>query len=109
STRSIPNNVHFPYPGHPPQRTTDPGTPPPPSTRSSSAIRVSRRSVFGAWTSLSGTGLGASPAPPDAERARPPPARVDGPLASTSVFHSPPPGHRPVHASAECPHSWQTN
>jgi hypothetical protein len=29
-------------------------------------------------------------------------------LASTSVFHSPQPGQRPVHASAECPHSEQT-
>src|SRR5690242_7089236 len=95
-------------PGEPPSRTTEPGTRPPPSTRSSSSMRVSRRSALGALTSRSGTGRGAAVAcVRDGPPRRPPGPPVR--LTSASVFHSPQPGQRPVHASAEWPHSWHTN
>src|SRR6266508_1107754 len=103
----MPVSVLLPIPGEPPSSTSEPGTRPPPSTRSSSAIPASSRSTAGAWTSRSATGRGGAPA---RAGSRPPlrPLRDSRRIASTSVFHSPHPGQRPVQARAEWPHSWQT-
>ena len=49
------SSVDLPTPGSPPSRTRDPGTSPPPRTRSSSAIPTGMRSAGGAPTSESGT------------------------------------------------------
>src|SRR4051794_1879947 len=101
----MPVRVDLPIPGAPPRRTSDPGTRPPPSTRSSSATPVTRRGTAGAATSRSGTAFGAG-------ARRPPPPRprrlaVAGSWRdSTRVFHSPHPAQRPDQASASCPHDW---
>ena len=52
--------VLLPIPGEPPRRTSEPGTRPPPRTRSSSPIPVASRSSAGASTSRSGTERGAA-------------------------------------------------
>ena len=90
-------SVDLPMPGDPPINTSDPGTKPPPSTRSSSPMPVRRRSTFAARTSRSATGVSARPPPPEPER--PLPARTAGAtLASSAIeFHSPQPGQRPCH------------
>ena len=66
---------------------------------------VSSRPERVAVTSRSGTGRPAVPAL--LRRADPPP--VAGATDSSSVFHSPQPGHCPVQASAWCPQPVQTN
>src|SRR5437016_1833296 len=98
------SSVDFPIPGSPPTRTTDPGTTPPPSTKSNSGNPVSQRS---------------RPPPDTAERRvggwadgtirRPalPPNRPTG--SSTSVFHAPHASHRPAHFGWSAPHSLQRN
>ena len=70
--------VDLPIPGEPPSRTSEPGTSPPPSTRSSSPMPVRSRATRGASTWLSGTGVSARPRPP------PPPRRVPQPAAPAS-------------------------
>src|SRR5918992_1480878 len=54
-------SVDLPIPGNPPIRTSEPGTRPPPSTRSSSPMPVRRRWMAGASTSASRTGRRAWP------------------------------------------------
>src|SRR5580693_1414587 len=92
-------------PGSPPTRTAEPGTRPPPSTRSSSAMPVLARG-----------GGAASPAKPTKATAFP--ARLLGPgrlgpacgvaASSTMVFHSPQASQRPAHFGARAPQPWQT-
>src|SRR5689334_7977038 len=77
--------VDLPIPGEPPMSTIEPGTRPPPSTRSSSPIPVCRRRSLGASTSASGTGGSARF---DDERLEPD-GGDDGGRSSTIVFHSP--------------------
>src|SRR5438132_9773527 len=96
-------------PGSPPTRTTDPGTMPPPRTKSNSASPVRQRTT---------------PIPSTADRrmggwadrlsirrsAEPPIRRVVRPTASsTSVFHSPHASQRPAHFGCSAPHSVQRN
>src|SRR3954447_24711427 len=101
---AIPARVLLPMPGAPPSNTSDPGTKPPPSTRSSSAMPVPSLSERSAFTSRSGTGLGAPPdlaLPPRTARA------AAGALTCSSVFQAPQPAHCPVQVRAACPHSEQ--
>jgi hypothetical protein len=96
----MPVRVLLPIPGEPPSSTNEPGTRPPPNTRSNSPIPVRIRCSAGASTSRSGIGLGADTEPP----------RLELPeffRASTSEFHSPQPGQRPVQVSDTWPHCWQ--
>src|SRR4051794_29580067 len=84
-------------PGAPPMSTSEPGTSPPPSTRSSSPMPVARRRTATASTS---------------RRARTAPVRaaLAGPRATRSsaiVFQAPQPGHRPCHLGSAWPHSEQ--
>ena len=62
--------VDLPMPGAPPSSTSDPGTKPPPSTRSSSPMPVPSRSTAGASTSASGTGRSAFARPAERPGAR---------------------------------------
>ena len=98
---AMPASVLLPIPGAPPSRTSEPGTRPPPSTRSSSAIPVPSRAERSACTSRSGPASaprGRFAAPRRAERAV-------GALTCSSVFQAPQPGHCPVQVSAAWPHS----
>ena len=100
--RAMEASVLLPIPGAPPSSTSDPGTSPPPKTRSSSPIPVSSRALRSALTARSGVGFAAG----RAAREDPPPRTGFATLAS-SVFQPPQPGHWPVHASAVLPHSEQ--
>ena len=77
--------VDLPIPGAPPISTRDPGTSPPPSTRSNSPMPVVSRSTLGASTSPSGTGVSARPpsAVPDAPPGRAPAPASPRPSCST--------------------------
>src|SRR5207249_4741044 len=83
---------------------TEPATSPPPSTRSSSARPVVRRSAAPAVTAASGRAFWPLGAP-----ARAPRARGSGSASSTSECHAPQPGHCPSQRGAAWPHCWQTN
>src|SRR6266568_174834 len=95
--------VDFPMPGSPPTRVTEPGTIPPPSTKSNSA-----RPVFQRSTSTPPRAHRRMGGRPDAAEslltARPP----DRPTASSaSVFHAPHASHRPAHFGCSAPQSVQ--
>ncbi len=79
----------LPTPGSPPTSTSDPGTSPPPSTRSSSPSPVGMRAARSVGTSDSGRTSALITA-----CLRPGAART---TSSTSVFHSPHSVHRPIH------------
>ncbi len=91
----------LPMPGSPASRVTDPGTRPPPSTRSSSAMPVLRWVASSATTSPMGTGGCPGPAVVAARAAR---VRSS---SSTSVPHASHVGQRPSHCGVEPPHSVQ--
>ena len=103
------SSVDFPTPGSPPIRSSDPGTMPPPRTRSSSARPVRRRSVGPSARCREGNRLG-----PPARRARA--ARVARAVrwravttVSTRVFHAAHERHWPSQRGKSAPHAWQTN
>ena len=88
-------SVDLPIPGSPPTSTTEAGTNPPPSTRSSSAIPAGARGG-GAVTPCSPTNWMRAFAP------RPAVARGSA-ASSTSVFHSPHASHLPAHFEYTAP------
>src|SRR5690606_35014641 len=93
------SRVDFPMPGSPPISTTDPGTTPPPSTRSSSAMPVRLRLSREGSTSLSRR-----------TAARAASSGVGGAGASgTRLFHAWHDGQRPSHRGDSYPHCWQAN
>jgi hypothetical protein len=55
-------------------------------------------------TSRSGTARGGGPLAATRPPARAPPVRAVGARSSTSVFHSPQPGHCPCHFGLVAPH-----
>src|SRR3954452_9837729 len=83
-------------PGSPPSSVTEPGTTPPPSTRSSSDTPVERVDQASTSTSVIGTAgdSGAPTAGADASR-----------RSSSRVFQPPQEGHRPAHCTAVPPQS----
>src|SRR5256885_6669477 len=99
------SRVDFPMPGSPPTSTTDPGTMPPPSTKSNSASPVRQRSGrtvarLESWTGATSPALAFQPSD----------LATDRPTASsTSVFHSPHASQRPAHFGWSAPHSVQRN
>src|SRR5258708_34786633 len=93
-------------PGSPPMRTMEPGTMPPPSTRSNSPMPDGMRGVSEASTTS--YGLGRPPASLRSDGARPLLAAVGTSCrSSTKLFHSPQSGHRPSHLLLSNPHAWQ--
>src|SRR5437773_1813913 len=99
------SHVDFPMPGSPPTSTTDPGTIPPPSTKSSSRSPVGHRSTPGAPSSDSRTG-GRSREAVRLLSDRPT-VRLRG--SSASVFHAPHASQRPPHFGCSAPQSVQRN
>src|SRR6185295_3906881 len=87
-------------------RTIEPGTMPPPSTRSNSPMPEGMRGVSEASTRS--YGLGFAPVSVKAEGARPLAAAVGTSCrSSTKLFHSPQSGQRPSHLLLSKPHAWQ--
>ena len=82
----------------------EPGTNPPPSTRSTSPIPDGRREA----SALVMLPIGVTAAPPAiarvAESARPDRGAA---IVSTRVFHAPHAGHCPAHFGEAPPHCWQ--
>src|SRR6266571_2293109 len=101
------SSVDFPIPGSPPTSTTDPGTIPPPNTKSNSANPVFHRSTTPPCTSARRTGgtpvgryvLAVLPAFPPYRPA----------ASSTRLFHAPQASQRPDHFGCSAPHSVQRN
>src|SRR2546425_12318622 len=99
------SSVDLPIPGSPPTSTTDPGTIPPPNTKSNSGRPVLHRSTLLLSTSESRTGgtLEGSAFP----RSTFPTFRPT--TSSTSVFHAPHASQRPPHFGCSAPQSVQRN
>ena len=97
--------VLLPMPGSPPMSTSEPGTMPPPSTLSSSAMPEDTRSNFSSRTSFKGTGRAES-----AERSRLGSFLAAGisAISSTKVPNFPHCGHLPSHCGVCAPHSEHT-
>ena len=91
----------------------DPGTTPPPSTKSNSSMPLAHRSRSEPLTSRSRVAV--TTLPPSANDALPAwrraaPLAADGlavATSSTSVFHSPHTSQRPAHLGCSAPHSVQ--
>src|SRR3954447_6447152 len=93
------SRVDLPIPGSPPTSNAEPGTMPPPQTRSYSAMPLIRRGAF-SDTPLRSTKSIRRPAPD----ARPRPfGALSGTASSTSVFHSPHASHLPPHLGKLAP------
>src|SRR2546422_1098458 len=91
-------------PGSPPTNTTDPGTIPPPSTKSNSRRPVCHRSNPTVPTADSRTG-----GLPDGDGPRSGRLSVRPTASSTSVFHAPHASQRPPHLGCSAPQSVQRN
>ncbi len=85
------SSVDLPMPGSPPTRSAEPGTNPPPQTRSSSAIPVIRR-ASGALVPASATTSIFLPLPPPRPR-----GEGAGVASSTRLFQPPQDSQRPAH------------
>src|SRR5437773_9227144 len=97
------SRVDFPMPGSPPTSTTDPGTVPPPNTKSNSSRPVFHLARAPLVRADKRTG-GLADACRACLTARPP----ERPTASsTSVFHAPQASHRPAHFGCSAPQSVQ--
>ena len=94
-------SVDFPMPGSPPTSTTDPGTIPPPRTRSSSGIPQLIRGSADTSSSVIGTGR-------TALLAFGPEEREGVEISSTNVFHPSQFGHLPSQRAEAWPQAWQT-
>ena len=99
---TLSSSVDFPTPGSPASSVTEPGTTPPPSTRSSSPKPVERCRLTLGSMEVIGTAWEAN-ARPDR---RPPPTALSAATSSTlpQVPHS---RHRPTHFAVMCRHSEQ--
>src|SRR5438046_8639674 len=99
------SRVDFPMPGSPPTSTTDPGTMPPPNTKSNSSRPVFHLARAPLVRADKRTG-GLADACRACLTARPP----ERPTASsTSVFHAPQASQRPAHFGCSAPQSVQRN
>src|ERR1700743_962085 len=97
-------SVDLPTPGSPPMSSAEPGTRPPPQTRSNSAVPVIRRS--GAASSVfRSSSVNLRP------RLRGPallPSGIGAP-SPTIVFQPPQASHLPAHLDVTLPQLWQAN
>ena len=95
AARSCMSSVLLPMPGSPPSKVTEPGTMPPPNTRSSSGIVVACGWPIEPSTSVMGL---ASPGATSDMPAASDTSGSSGPsTSSTSEFHAPQVMHRPDH------------
>src|SRR5262249_4716092 len=96
-------SVDLPTPGSPPMSSAEPGTKPPPATRSNSAVPVMRR---GGSLSTVFRSSNAILRP----RLRGPALLPSGRAVSSSVivFQPPHASHLPAHLDVTFPHDWQT-
>src|SRR5437867_2685511 len=99
-------SVDFPMPGSPPTSTTDPGTMPPPKTKSNSRRPVCHRRTP-APSPRADRRTGGRADGELAGRCARPPVRPTG--SSTSVFHAPHASQRPPHLGWSAPQSVQRN
>ena len=97
-------SVDLPMPGSPPIKVTEPGTRPPPSTRSSSPEPVESRGWSRLASSARRVEAAARAGAAVFRRAEP-----DACTSAVKVFHSPHAGHCPCHFGEEAPQFWQTN
>ena len=100
------SRVLLPMPGSPPTSTTEPGTTPPPSTKSNSPRPVGQRVVSPDSTSRRRTGAAAAArcgGAPSRRRS----ARTRAAGSSASVFHAPHAGHCPCQRGDSLPQSVQ--
>ena len=99
AANSCNSSVLLPIPGSPPSNVTEPGTTPPPSTRSSSLSPVvTGRLTSGSMSAIEQAGAAAGPMIGTSARA----------TSSTSVFHCPHELHWPAHLGCAVPQSVQT-
>src|SRR5713226_6200799 len=96
-------SVDLPIPGSPPIRVTEPGTRPPPNTRSSSAEPVVTRDCSTMASAASDDEASVRGTLMDTGGFR----VVVGCSSATRVFHSPQPVHCPCHFGEETPQFWQ--
>ena len=97
----------LPMPGSPPISTIEPGTIPPPSTRSNSPIPDAMRGASLASITSQGLGRDAA-APASCGSGRPlPGAGWASCRSSAKLFHSPQSGQRPSHFELSKPQAWQ--
>src|SRR6266581_6347317 len=97
------SSVDLPMPGSPPTSVTEPGTMPPPRTKSNSARPVFQRAMADCLRSVRRIGGWPVGAPLTAEPLNRPTA------SSTSEFHAPQLSQRPPHFGWSAPHSVQRN
>src|SRR5882724_9612493 len=95
--------VDFPMPGSPPIRVTEPGTRPPPNTRSSSLEPVVTRDCSTMASAASDEEASVRGTLMDTGGFR----VVVACTSATRVFHSPQPAHCPCHFGEEAPQFWQ--
>ena len=93
-------SVDFPIPGSPPTRTREPGTIPPPSTRSSSSSPV----ISLTWSSVRTSDRARTCASFRVFTAAVFAVVI---ISSANVFHSLQAGHCPSHFVSSCPQFWQ--
>src|SRR5882762_2368797 len=98
------SSVDFPIPGSPPTRVTEPGTMPPPRTKSNSSRPVFQRCMLSDGMLESWTGLG--PGEPFPRSIFP---TFRPTASSTNVFHAPHASHLPAHFGCSAPQSVQRN
>src|SRR5215831_12569693 len=99
------SSVDLPMPGSPPMSSAEPGTTPPPVTRSSSARPVGMRAIWGAPL----TSVSRATARPLEARAMPEPGGAVTSASSLSVFQAPHAAHLPAQREAAEPQFWHTN
>src|SRR5881396_1431355 len=101
------SRVDFPIPGSPPTSTTDPGTMPPPNTKSNSSSPVFHRSMTPPCTSA--RRIGGTPVGRYVLAVLPPLPPYRPTASSTRVFHASQASQRPAHFGCSAPHSVQRN
>src|SRR6478609_7912496 len=99
------SRVDLPMPGSPPTRTAEPGTRPPPSTRSNSAMPVGSRGASRVSVP-SPSKAAALPLPPLMATSAGGPAGAA--VSSMMLFHSPQAAHLPDQRAVTAPQAWQT-
>src|SRR5271163_3477552 len=97
-------SVDLPIPGSPPIRATEPGTRPPPRTRSSSVDPVGHRGT--STMASAATDEVRSPLLADLARSL---RELAAKASPTRVFHSPQAAHCPCHFGEEAAQFWQIN